>query len=104
MHCFKCGGWNETHTTKYHDEQQWSAATFKVPPHHPYWLMSAKIYPAIVVGVTFAPTGAGAVSTESTMSGSVHASLTGVIDRTLTTTESSKMSSFLADFCNVLGN
>ena len=36
MHCSKCGGWNETHTSKYHDEQQRSAATFKVPPHHPY--------------------------------------------------------------------
>jgi hypothetical protein len=79
MHCSKCGGWNETHTTKYHDEQQQSAATFKVPPHHPYWPMLGKIYPAIVAGVTFAPTGAGAASTGSTTSGSVLASLTGVL-------------------------
>ena len=105
IHCSKCGGWNETHTTKYHEEQQRSAATFKVPPHHPFWLMSGKIYPAVAAaGVTFAPTGAGAASTGSTMSGSVLASLPGVIDRALTTTESSEMSSFLADFRNVLGN
>jgi hypothetical protein len=67
--------------------------------------MSGKIYPAVAAaGVTFAPTGAGAASTGSTMSGSVLASLPGVIDRALTTTESSEMSSFLADFRNVLGN
>jgi hypothetical protein len=30
--------------------------------------------------------------------------LTGVIDRALTTTKSSEVSSFLADFRNVLGN
>ena len=104
MHCSKCGGWNETHTTKYHDEQQRSAAMFKVPPHHPFWLMLGKIYPAIAAGVTFAPTEAGAASTGSTKSGSVLASLTGVIDRALTTTESSEMSSFVADFRNVLEN
>ena len=67
--------------------------------------MSGKIYPAAVAaGVTFAPTGAGAASTGSTMSGLVLASLTGVIDRASTTTENSEMSSFLADFHNVLGN
>jgi len=104
-HCSKCGGWNETHTTKYHEEQQQSAATFKVPPHHPFWLMSGKIYPAAVAaGITFAPTGAFAASTGSTTSGSVLASLTGVIDHALTTTKNSEMSSFLADFHNVLGN
>ena len=104
MHCSKCSGWNETHTTKYHDEQQRSAATFKVPPHHPYWLMLGKIYPAIVAGVTFAPTRAGTASTGSTTSGSVLASLTGGIDCALTITKSSEMSSFLADFRNVPGN
>jgi hypothetical protein len=104
MHCSKFGGRNETHSTKYHKEQQRSAATFKVPPHHPFSLMSGKIYPAVAAGVTFAPTGAGAASTGSTMSGSVLASLTGVINRALTTTESSEMSSFHADFRNVLGN
>jgi hypothetical protein len=68
--------------------------------------MLEKIYPAVAAGVTFAPTGAGAASTGSTMSGSVLANLTGVIDRALTTieTESSEMSSFHADFRNVLGN
>ena len=66
--------------------------------------MSGKIYPAIAAGVTFAPTGAGAASTGSTTSGSVLASLTGVIGYALTTTESSEMSSFLADFCNMLAN
>ena len=104
MHYSKCSGRNEAHTTKYHEEQQRSAATFKVPPHHPFWLMSGKIYPAVAAGVTFAPTGAGAASIGSTMSGSVLANLTGVIDRALTTTESSEMGSFHADFRNVLGN
>jgi hypothetical protein len=66
--------------------------------------MLGKIYPAIVAGVTFAPTRAGAASTGSTTSGSVLASLTGVIDCALTTTKSSEMSSFLADLGNVLGN
>ncbi len=36
MLCNKGCGWNESHTTKLHDEHQRSAATFKVPPHHPY--------------------------------------------------------------------
>ena len=67
--------------------------------------MSGKIYPAVAAaGVTFVPTGAGAASTGSTTSGSVLVSLTGVIDCALTTAESSEMSSFLADFRNVLGN
>jgi hypothetical protein len=66
--------------------------------------MSGKIYPTVAAGVTFAPTGAGAASTGSTTSGSVLASLRGVIDGALTTTESSEVSSFLADFRNVLGN
>ena len=38
MHCNKGCGWNDTHTTKYHEEQQQSVATSKVPPHHPLWL------------------------------------------------------------------
>jgi hypothetical protein len=35
MLCNKGCGWNESHTTKYHDEHQRLAAMFKVPPHHP---------------------------------------------------------------------
>ena len=38
MGCEICG-WNETHTTKFHEEQQQLVATFKVPPHHPLWLL-----------------------------------------------------------------
>ncbi len=49
MICNKGCGWNESHTTKYHDEHQQSAATFKVPPHHPYWLLSGKPYTAAPV-------------------------------------------------------
>ncbi len=33
MLCNKGCGWNESHTTKYHDEHQRLAATFKVPLH-----------------------------------------------------------------------
>ena len=51
MLCNKGCGWNETHTTKYHDEQQQSAATFKVPPNHPYWLLLGKIYAAAAAEV-----------------------------------------------------
>jgi hypothetical protein len=46
MHCSKGCGWNETHTTKFHEEQQQSVTTFKVPPHHPYWLCMGKPYSA----------------------------------------------------------
>jgi len=105
MNCSMCG-WNESHTTKYHDEQQCSAASFKVPPHHPYWLMSGKIYhTAGVAGTIAALPGAGATATGTTESGgSMLGSLTGLIDRTMTSTESSEMSSFLSEMRNVLGN
>ena len=105
MNCSKCG-WNESHTTKYHDEQQRSAASFKVPPHHPYWHMSGKIYQtAGVAGTIAALPGAGATETGTTGSGgSMLGSLTGLIDRTMTSTESSEMSSFLSEMRNVLGN
>ena len=49
MICNKGCGWNETHTTKYHEEQQQLVATFKVPPHHPYWLLLGKPYSAAAV-------------------------------------------------------
>ena len=107
MHCSKCDGWNDTHTTKYHDEQQRSAATFKVPPHHPYWFLSGKVYPAVVAaGVTFAPTAgaAGSGAGTASMSGSMLSSLTGVVDRAITTTENAEMSSFLGELRSVMGN
>jgi hypothetical protein len=103
MHCKKCGGWNETHTTKYHDEQQRNAASFKVPPHHPYWLLSGKIYQtAAAAGASTALPGAGAASTKS--GSSMLGSLTNVIDRAITNTESSEMSSLLVEMRNALGN
>ena len=90
-------------TTKYHDEQQRSAASFKVPPHHPFWLMSGKIHQtAGVAGTIAALPGAGATATGS--GGSMLGSLTGLIDRTMTSTESSEMSSFLSEMRNVLEN
>jgi hypothetical protein len=103
MHCTKCGGWNETHTTKYHKAQQLSATTFKVPPHHLFWLMSGKIYQTAGAAVAIsALPGAGAASTGS--GGSMLGSLTGVIDRAITSTKSSEMSSLLAEMRDVLGN
>jgi hypothetical protein len=103
MLCNKGCGWNESHTTKYHDEHQRSAATFKVPPHHPYWLLSGKRYTtaAIAAGV-LSPSMAGA--TQVPTSASVLVSLTGVIDQHITNVESAKMSSFLGELHNVLGN
>ncbi len=96
-------GWNESHTTKHHDEHQQSAATFKVPPHHPYWLLLGKpnTAAAIAAGV-LSPSVAGA--TQIPTSESVLASLTGVIDRLVTNVKSAEMSSFLGELCNVLGN
>jgi hypothetical protein len=107
MHCSKCEGWNDTHTTKYHDEQQRSAATFKVPPHHPYWFLSGKVYPAVAAaGVTFAPTAgaAGGGAGTASMTGSMLSSLTGVVDRAITTTENAEMSSFLGELRSMMGN
>ena len=67
--------------------------------------MSGKIYPAVVAGVTFAPTGAGATSTgEGTASGSMLSSLTGVVDWHITTSKSAEMSSFLGELCSMMGN
>ena len=106
MHCTKWGGWNETLTTKYHDKQQHNAnaALFKVPSHHPYWLSLGKIYQtAAAIGAIAALPGAGAASTGGS-GGSILGSLTGVIDRAMTCTESSEMSSFLVKMRNALGN
>ena len=105
MHCSKCGGRNETHTTKYHKKQQRSATTFKVPPDHPFWLLSGKFYPTAVADVTFAPTGAGATSTGAgTASGSMLSSLTGLVDRHMNTSKSAEMSSFLGELRSMMGN
>jgi hypothetical protein len=79
MLCNKGCGWNESHTTKYHDEHQRSAATFKVPPHHPYWILSGKSYAAAAVTAgVLSPSVAGA--TQVPTSASVLASLTSVVD------------------------
>ncbi len=103
MLCNKGCGWNESHTIKYHDEHQRLAATFKVPPHHPYWLLLGKPYTAATVAAgVLSPSMAGA--TQVPTSASVLASLTGVIDQHITSVESAKMSSFLGELCNVLGN
>ncbi len=92
-----------SNATKYHDEHQRSAATFKVPPHHPYWLLSGKPYtaPAIAAGV-LSPRVAGA--TQVPTSASVLASLTSVVDQHITNVKSAEMSSFLWELHNVLGN
>ncbi len=103
MHCKKCGGWNETHTTNYYDEQQHNAASFKVPPHHLCWLLSGKIYQtAAAAGAITALPEAGAASTKS--GSSMLGSLTNVIDCAITNTESSEMSSLLVEMRNALGN
>jgi hypothetical protein len=102
MH-YKICGWNETHTTKFHEEQQRSVATLKVPPHHPYWLLSGQSYStaAFAAGVLI-PSVAGAAQVPQPAS--VLTGLTGVIDQHITNFESAEMSSFLGELCNVLGN
>ncbi len=103
MLCNKGCGWNESHTTKYHDEHQQSAATFKVPPHHPYWLLLGNPYTAAAVAAgELSQSVAGA--TQVPTSASVPTSLTGDFDRHITNVESAEMSSFLGELCNVLGN
>ncbi len=79
MLCNKGCEWNESHTTKYHDEHQRSAATFKVPPHHPYWALSGKPYAAAAVAAgVLNPSVVGA--TQVPTSASVLASLRSVVD------------------------
>jgi hypothetical protein len=103
MLCNKGCGWNESHTTKYYDEHQQSAATFKVPPHHLYWLLSGKPYTAAAVAAgVLSPSVAGA--TQVPTPASVLASLMGVDDRHITNVKSAEMNSFLGELCNVLGN
>ncbi len=101
--CNKGCGWNESLTTKYHDEHHQSAATFKVPPHHPYWLLLGKPYTAAAIAAgVLSPSMAGA--TQVPKSASVLASLMGVINQHITNVESAEMSSFLGELRNVLGN
>ncbi len=77
--CNRGCGWNESHTTKYHDEHQRSVAAFKVPPHHPYWLLSGKPYNAAAVAAgVLSPSMTGATQVPTSVS--VLASLTSVID------------------------
>ena len=105
MHCLKCDKWNETHTTKYHEEQQRNADSFRVPPHHPFWLYSGKLWSAAGVGAIATLPGASATGSATAGSeGSILGSLTRLVDRTMTSTESSEMSSFLSEMRNVLGN
>ncbi len=102
MLCNKGCGWNESHTTKYHEEHQRSAATFKVPPHHPYWVLLGKLYAAAAVAAgVLSPSVAGA--TQVPTSASVLASLTSVVDQHITNVKSAEMSSFLGELRNVLG-
>ncbi len=103
MLCNKGCGWNESHTTKYHDEHQQSAATFKVPPHHPYWLLLGKPYTAAAVAAgVLNPSVAGA--TQVPTSASLLACLTSVVDQHIMNVGSAEMSSFLGGLRNVLGN
>ncbi len=103
MLCNKGCGWNESHTTKYHDEHQLLAATFKVPPHHSYWLLSGTPYTAAAIAAgVLSPSVAGATQVPTSVS--VLASLTSVVDRHITNVESAEMSSFLGELRNVLGN
>ncbi len=79
------------------------AATFKVPPHHPYWLLLGKPYTAATVAVgVLSLSMAGATQVPTSVS--VLASLTGVINQHITNVESAEMSSFLGELHNVLGN
>jgi hypothetical protein len=74
-----------------------------VSPHHLFWLLSGKVYPADAAGATFAPVEAETTLTgDGTISGSMLSSLTGLVDRHMTTSKSVEMSSFLGDFLGEL--
>ena len=104
MHCLKCGI-NETHTTKYHDEQLRNAASFRLPAYHPWYITSGNVYQAATVAGAIVIPGAGAMVPGSTgIGGSMLGSLTGLVDHAITSTESSEMSTFLSEFRNALGN
>ncbi len=78
-------------------------ATFKVPPHHPYWLLLEKPYSAAAVAAgVLTPSVAGAAQVPQPAS--VLAGLRGVIDQHNTNVESAEMTFFLGELCNVLGN
>ncbi len=103
MLCNKGCGCNESHTTKYYDEHQRLASTFKVPPHHPYWLLLGKPYAAAAVAArVLRPSVAGATQVPTSVS--VLASLTSVVDQHIANVKSAEMSSFLGELRNVLGN
>jgi len=97
MLCNKGCSWNETHTTKFHDEQKRSAANFVLPASHPFYLLSGKAYVAAGAAVTL-PSGASATQT------SMLSRLTGVVDQYMTGTDNSELSAFLGDFRSALGN
>jgi hypothetical protein len=60
MNCSKCGI-NDTHTTKYHDEQLRNALNFRLPASHPWYITSGTPYQAAaVVGSVVTLPGAGA--------------------------------------------
>ncbi len=84
--------------------QKSTMMSIKAPPHHPYWLLSGKLYTAAAVAAgVLSPSVAGA--TQVPTSASVLASLTtSVVDRHITNVESAEMSSFLGELRNVLGN
>ena len=69
-------------------------------------ITSGKVYQAATVaGAIVTLPGAGAKVPGLTGSGgSMLGSLTSLVDRAITNTESSEMSTFLSEFCNVLGN
>jgi len=92
MLCNKGCGWNTSHTTGYHNEQSRSIASFKVPPDHPYWLLSGKAWAAAGAAVTL-PSGADA--TQIIQDRQQLTAMTGVVDRYMTGTDNAEMSSFL---------
>ena len=101
MLCNKGCGWNDTHTTGYHGEQQRSAANFLLPAGHPWWLLSGKAYVAAGAAVTL-PSGVGA--TQTIQDRQQMTALTGIVDRYMTGTDNADMSAFLGDLRGALGN
>ena len=68
MLCNKGCGWNDTHTSKYHEEQQQLVATLKMPPHHPFWLLLGKPYTAAAIAAgVLTLSGAGAAQVPKSM-------------------------------------
>jgi hypothetical protein len=98
MKCNKGCGWNTTHTTRCCDEFKCNGASFAVHPLHPYWAFSKKAHPSASASGSTIPSAGSSAGSQSTMSDR----MISLINRQMTQTENSDMTSLLAELKNCL--